>query len=198
MNRPFETRQINTIKDLTTKNQSALFIDCGANFGLYTVLLGCYFPDIHIHSFEPVRGIFEKLETNIKLNHLEGRTTRHNVGVSDTETSATINVNPASYGISSLIRNDDRHTYTSSENIHLVTLDNALKIKNQNITLKIDIEGHELSALEGMTDILRENRCVIQIETRQETLTEVKAFLERVGYQLIETIDDDLYFMNAL
>ena len=42
--------------------------------------------------------------------------------------------------------------------------DELLDIKNSNLILKIDVEGHELNVLKGLKKIINQNNCILQIE----------------------------------
>ncbi|WP_144653574.1 hypothetical protein [Campylobacter coli] len=62
--------------------------------------------------------------------------------------------------------------------------------------IKIDVEGHEICALNGMLNLLRDNYCLIQIECYQGNKNTVIDFFQRINYVNIFTIDNDLYFTN--
>ena len=45
-----------------------------------------------------------------------------------------------------------------------VRLDDELPLKGHRIVFKIDIQYHELTALQGMKSLLRDNDCFLQVE----------------------------------
>lgn len=55
--------------------------------------------------------------------------------------------------------------------------------------VKIDVEGHELSLLEGARNLFTESRPVCMIECRDRNLRQVEAYFSqlRAGYQLVDT-----------
>ena len=76
----YESKEINMIK-LLLKNKKT-FIDIGANFGWYSLLLSKQFSGSEIHSFEPINNTFRYFEINIKKNKCKNIIT-NNMGLSD-------------------------------------------------------------------------------------------------------------------
>jgi FkbM family methyltransferase len=144
----------------TLKKKEPVIFDVGSNVGLYvqkileyTTIINCN-PQIHV--FEPTNSCYNILQQkfisyqNIKLN---------NFGVSDSETGATIYYDSKSSGLASLYQRNLKHyqiDFSEKEIIQLRRLDRY--IKECNIShidfLKIDIEGHELAAFNGLGDYL--------------------------------------------
>jgi len=69
--------------------------------------------------------------------------------------------------------------------------------------MKMDVESHELAALEGMMGLLGKNHCVLQIEIWNETeellakrLPHITGMLGRVGIKYVQKIDSDYFFVS--
>ena len=45
------------------------------------------------------------------------------------------------------------------------------------MALKIDVEGHEINALNGIKQLINKNKCIIQIEIFNENFEKVNQFL---------------------
>ncbi len=60
-------------------------------------------------------------------------------------------------------------------------------MKNKNICLKIDVEGHELNALKGLTNILNNNNCLIMIEIFDDKYDLTNGFLVKNKFKSIES-----------
>ena len=60
--------------------------------------------------------------------------------------------------------------------------DDFLRFKNKKLSIKIDVEGHELSTLRGLVNNLNQNKCLILIEIGKEKFNEVNNFLNRNNF----------------
>ena len=129
-----------------------LAIDIGANIGDYSTELLRRNPSILIHMFEPSATNFQKLllkfanKENIKVLPF---------AVSDKPGLATLFSNEAGSVLSSLTKRRLDHfniTFDVKESVRTIAFEDYW-IKNLNKSqidiVKIDIEGHELSALKG-------------------------------------------------
>lgn len=138
------------------KNKDLTIFDIGANVGLYTEKIlenarqiNC-FPQIH--AFEPTSSCWQQLkqkfgyEKSVKLN---------NFGISDSTGEAAIYYDQENSKLASLYQRDSKiynFELSQQETIKLQKLEDYIKnnsIEHINL-LKIDIEGHELSALRGL------------------------------------------------
>ena len=132
-------------------NNPFIFIDIGANQGLYTIGAAKNKNCIKCYSFEPVNNTFRYLKKNIYLNLLEKKCILINSAISEkTGTSIIKQINEHSGGatISKKKKLDDKGRKIFSSKINTICSKNLDEIiKNQNyvpIKVKIDVEGHEL------------------------------------------------------
>ena len=142
-------------------NQLILF-DVGANTGHYSVELSNIFSgkNFNIHSFEPSKKTFEQLvrtTSQIPDIHL------NNFGFSDNEDNHLLYSNGDGSALASIYHRNLDHFGISmdiSEEIKLTTIDSYCKMNNINQLhfLKLDIEGHELSALKGASNLLEQKK----------------------------------------
>ena len=139
--------------------KGGLFIDVGANHGLYSKeLLKQYGTTLQeLHLFEPSK---ELVENYLLFN--DHRVKVNNVALSNSEGISTLYKVHDNSGLNSLTKRRLDHFNTSmseSESITTVTLDQY--VKEHGIgkidLLKIDVEGHELDVLNGATDCLDSN-----------------------------------------
>ena len=61
--------------------------------------------------------------------------------------------------------------------------DDYVKLTDEKISIKIDVEGHELSVLKGIINIIKKNQCVLQIEIFSKNFEDVNNFLLSFGYK---------------
>ena len=168
-----------------------IFIDVGANIGLYTVLAALEAKPARIVAFEPDPRNYDQLRANLLLNRLTFGVETHKLAVSDRSTVDFRLGSETSTGESKVATG-----HPDSMSLPAVRLDDFLPVRGATLFIKIDIEGHEASALAGMEMLLRNNRCFLQIESFDANFPAVDAFLRGAGYDLRRQLDADRYFAN--
>lgn len=152
----------NYFKYKRSYNEIVVF-DIGANVGDYTIYLINKAKEIwlnvellELHLFEPTQSCFDVLKKrfvhygNVKINKF---------GASDKNGIANIYYDKEKSGLASLYKRNLKHyniQMNQSEEIILRRLDEYIKeneIKHIHF-IKIDVEGHELKALEGFGEYL--------------------------------------------
>lgn len=152
----------NLLKKVKGKNGLKIFFDIGANIGDYSLMLSNKSDELKIetelHLFEPTKACFQTLNEKLRGNGI----ILNNFGASDENKNTRIFYDQRKSGLSSLYkRNLDCYNISldKSEEIELRRLDEYItekKIKHIDF-IKIDIEGHELKALEGLGNYLHSN-----------------------------------------
>jgi FkbM family methyltransferase len=150
--------------------KSSVILDIGANVGYFSLLASKINPKSSIFSFEPIKHTFDRLSYNVKQNNFQN-IKLFNCAISDENRILSINVgNENNWGMSSV----NNHEFTSGkiENINAISIDNFVKEeKIQRVDLiKLDIEGAEYMALEGMKNTLDNYSPDILIEILDEHL----------------------------
>ncbi|WP_199141784.1 FkbM family methyltransferase [Pedobacter sp. ASV12] len=136
---------------LNTK-PNAVFIDVGANMGLYTINAGAI-DGLKIYAIEPVAKNFVKLQANYALNSNQNSTAwLINLGLSDTNELAYIS-NPVESNEGTYRVEDSEQS--NAQLIALTTLDELVthfKIDRIDL-LKMDVEGFEGKIIAGFKSI---------------------------------------------
>lgn len=132
--------------------KDSVFVDIGAHFGYYT-LLANQVPGTKTIAVEPVPTTFKILSKNIKLNKVG--CSLHNCAISDENENRLLNITEASDSVGFY-----QHPMTKTKimkKVKCLTMDTLLK-GVQNISfIKIDVEGHEMAVLKGMTQTLKQH-----------------------------------------
>ncbi len=181
---------------LAYSKDNSFFIDIGAHYGYYSLLMGTSNKKITVISFEPSPKNYEILRKNFELNGLDKRSA-YNMAVSNKD--GINNFNIAAH--SSHCGFYQHHLSKTVETIPINTasINNFLReIPEVPIVVKIDTEGHELNVLEGMSNILENAKHIkLFIEFNPASLksagTQPVRLLEvltRLGFQ-IYFIDDE-------
>jgi FkbM family methyltransferase len=171
----YEKDQILSIMNsLNFDKSSANCLDIGANIGNHSIKFSNYFKSVHC--FEPNPEVYEVLRLNTKKKE---NIKTYNFGLSNKNENLYLSFNKQNHGagniVSSLANNK------KGFEIELKVLDDFFTEKVAFI--KIDIEGHEISAIEGMIGLLREQKPVISFEyIKSLNGDEIIKKLKELGY----------------
>ena len=81
----YEDEQISFLTKKIQQLNPHMFVDIGANSGIYSLLIGKKFPKLKVIAFEPVKETFLKFQKNIFLNKKIKNIIAHNYGLSNKE-----------------------------------------------------------------------------------------------------------------
>jgi FkbM family methyltransferase len=165
-----------------------LFLDVGANNGLYSVLAGITRPNVKIIAFEPYPPALDILKRNMSANGLLDRVDIRSIALSDSEGSATLYLPEQRHGLLETscslepgFRLDDR---TLEMEITKAPLDN-IELPERVGVIKADIEGHELAFLEGARKTIGRDRPFAFLEIlpqNQQNMLGLTKFIQQMGY----------------
>ena len=166
------------LSKLLSIDEVRYIIDGGASIGNTSIQLSNLFPKAKVFSIDPYPPFFNALTRASKLNP---NISAHNTALSNYDGISTLNIN-MSEGTNSLLDIKDENSkvfgnlLAKKDQIEVVctTLDSFTEensIENVDI-LKLDLQGHELKALEGASKILQK---------------------QKVGILLCEIIFEDIY-----
>ncbi len=155
--RSFERDRIENFIALCRDMKPDLFLDIGANCGVYACILLKAGLVPRAVLFEPDRDNAILLRENIKLNGLIGRTELHEAAAGPSAgRAALIPGSPDNKGQSRIAAGDGGYS------VAVVAPDDVVPARGQTLAVKIDVEGFEREVLAGMTRLLRENRGIVQ------------------------------------
>lgn len=187
----YEEKQFQEVLYIIKKYNIEIFLDIGANSGIYSLVLGKNFEKLSIVAFEPIKSTFEKFKRNIETNNLEGKIKKYNLGLSNKNGSLRMKTNnkfgykqSAGYHVSN----------NGQEKAEFVKADELLTYKNKIIFMKIDTEGHELFVVQGAAKIIKNNNIFMQIEIWDENYEVVKKTLNNMNLVFIKRIQNDFFF----
>jgi FkbM family methyltransferase len=149
-------------------NPGDTFIDVGANSGFFTLLASYRVgPGGHVLAFEPVPSMRSQLQANLSLNGVTN-VMIYDVALSNTVGECPLHEGPIGHkGLSSLRPLDNAATTYSVKTMpldNLVTSDVGVKL------IKIDVEGAEQLVIDGMRQILEQQRPSVVIEVTDKYL----------------------------
>ena len=196
--------EVNTKIIINNLKKNHCFVDVGSNTGYFSLLAS---PIVgkkgKIIAIEPIKKLYQQIKFNKKINFFENIKI-YNFGCSNKCQKKEIYIRDDEIARSSLYKNYVSHysfykkeffnklfnfkkIYIRSEKIKLLKLDDFIKHKVDFI--KIDIEGHEYQALQGMRKILRKYMPKLIIETnsfalKKNLLKKIFNFLSQFNYEI--------------
>ena len=78
--------------------------------------------------------------------------------------------------------------------------DEVIKYINKKLLIKIDVEGHEINVLKGLSRLINNNKIYMQIEIFHENKENIFNFLKKNDFKFIKNINgnrkNDYFFVN--
>lgn len=189
----FERRDINYLIDLLAglkkKHKKILFIDAGADFGYYSVVVGNYlkgYNKFSIYSFEPVSDSFLLLKKNIVINKLASKTTLCNYALLDKNKNVTMKIDKLRPGDNMIVKTSQKKDKIK---VRAQTLDSlSLYRKDFDVVIvKIDVQGVETELIKGALNTLRNiEEAHLLVEDFYET--KIIDFLKSQKFKMVDKI----------
>ena len=206
----FDKAEINFIKEVSKKS-SIFLIDCGSNFGFYSLFVCSLSNKNKVISIEASPDTFKEFKNNIDLNKFNN-IKYFNKAVSYVD-NAIVELKESEKDWESSIISSD-YKVINSIKIDTITLDTVLReeiLNEETLIIKIDVEGSDLDVLAGAKKIIQQYKPIIIIEfSRYITQNQrfnydyLKAFLVQNEYEIysnngkILSVDDILSEINKL
>lgn len=192
------------------------FIDIGANIGLISIPFAKKIAELQsdcvIYSIEAVSSNIESLSKNIALNKLEDRITIIHNGVGDTAKNVEIQVEGnlaegQGSGTANILPENSQYKCERIP-ISITTLDILFaqgKIPGNVNLIKVDIDGYDLLAMLGASDLLSKTRPVIFgefmahcLNWHKQSLEDVVAFMQSLEFSTFARCHPEWEFTATL
>ncbi len=202
-------KELSIIKKLSDKNK-VLFIDCGSNYGFYSLYVASLHKEHKIISIEASRNTLEEFKKNLNLNNLQN-IYLYNNAISNNDMENII-FNESNKDWESSLTHNEFEVY-SKTNIQTIKIDTLVKdhdLDDFKIIIKLDIEGNEMRALQGSINLIKRASPLIIIEfskyifNRDDNIEYLKNFLFEYDYEIYninnnkQTLDNILLQINNL
>lgn len=175
-----------------TELKPDVFIDIGANLGLYTCVMMKNRLVPRAILFEPDRRNRVHLRANLLINDLiDGDIEIHEVALGAVPGKFRLVPGPErDIGLSQIVENAGA---ADGYDVDVVRFDDIVTLAGKTLAIKIDIERYERKALAGRARTLKDNRGIVQIEVleaREETI----GIMAAAGYALGQEFGPNLVF----
>ena len=165
----WDKKNIYLIKNKIYKKE-AIFLDIGCNYGAYSIPIAKYNEKINVYCFDPSKKSVDKLIENIKLNQIKN-IKFFQIGIGEKVKKVNFDDNLKNYKNSGSYQVIDSNAGTKIDinSIDNLILDGIITPK-ENIFIKIDIEGYEFFALQGLTKTIKDYNVMIFFEFSKNIL----------------------------
>ncbi len=168
-----------------------LFLDVGANIGLYSILVAKRGLADRVVAFEPDARVRVQMEANLLMNGLLSKVeivakavSKETGSIQFLLSSGTVTGQSKVGGGAGAIR------------VATVHLDDFLDAAGLRVFIKMDIEGHELEAIKGMERILTTNKVFLQVECFAANTPSLDEAMAMLRMKRRHKIGHDHYFSN--
>jgi len=194
INQKYEEQEINILKKLYHDYNYEYFLDVGANCGYYCIKLSSEFNKLKLIAFEPNKDAFLKFNNTLDVNpKLKDRIKIHNFGLSNSskqlEMTSLEKFGYLQSGGSTVInKNEKKFIKTKIFLCDFKVGSEVLNFKNKTICIKIDVEGHEYQVIDGIRNLLKENKVIIQVEISEKKFEKMNSFLKNLKLFFFEKV----------
>ena len=188
----YEDEEVQYLIILIKKYLIKKFFDVGSNCGYYSIKILSEIPKLDITAYEPNREAYLKFQKTIKKNsNFLKKIKLKNFGLSNKNSILKMKfLNKNGYnqtGGSSVIEGNEyigKNTFLSN----FKTGDSILKLENQILCFKIDVERHEFNVLQGLKKLFKKNKIILLIEIYEKNFSNCNNLLKKLGFKLIKNI----------
>ena len=171
---------------LLEQREDFVFVDIGANQGLYSLIAAQNPRCRQIIAFEPVPTTHARLAANVALNGGAPRTVLHLLAIADSAGEVTINVAPDHTGTATLA---GRENGSAEGGVTIETIDaplvDPLLAGDLPMFVKIDVEGLEavvIAELAKTEAFARVQAIFYEVDDRWASAGEIEALLRAAGF----------------
>ena len=192
----YEPGLSNIINNLLSKGDH--FVDVGAHVGYFSMLAAQIVGESgHVYSFEPSPLQNAKLKRNVMLNNFSQRIATFKLAAGEKESEAFFYQGPENHsGISSL---REIENFSCKFHVKVTPLDQVLNVNQTPVKfIKIDVEGAEFRALQGMKDLIGQWRPFIAMELTERFLNQFGDSVGDILKFLIRTLNYFPYTFDHL
>ena len=201
--------ELEIIKKISEEGK-LLFIDCGCNYGFYSLYTASLSKINEIISIEASKNTLEELKKNLNLNNFK------NVKIFNNAVSNSVGENIEFH--ESINDWESSQTHSNFETIsklaiNSVTIDSLLQeyfLDEYLVVIKLDIEGNEINAIKGALNVIKKSEPLIIIEFSKFTFENLdnidylKKFLIKYKYSIFDkncnkkSVNEILEMLNTL
>lgn len=187
----YESNEFKALSKFVSKGDNV--IDVGANLGVYTDALSKIVgKNGKVFVFEPLSDLAQALESRYSVDN---SVQVYPLALSSAEGTLLITI-PKLFNIlpEPALAHASNNEEEATIKVKMSTLDAIIPVGTKISFIKVDIEGHEESFLDGAKRVLAESKPVIQLEISniKDTFDRWNQYSEKIGYQLMRLDSGEL------
>ena len=177
--------------------RESVFWDFGAHFGIHTIAMALKIGAAgQVASFEPDAFSFRKLSRHVRLNRLEN-VKLFNAAVSNRSGSGGMIFTGTGASTQHFVYPDDKDKPTDEAMfaVQVIRVDDLVAAKEIRPPdfIKVDVEGHGASALEGSLQTISQHKPLILMSSHSTEETKgTRQLLEPLGYSVLSLMNERL------
>jgi FkbM family methyltransferase len=184
----YDVDKVQDILDYLRTLESPTLIDVGASTGSYS-LLPTIIEDLKVHSFEPSKA-FEVLKNNIDINNISDNVILNKNAVAEEKKvgwfNEVVSKNDSCLALSMLDGVPAGHKVVRKHRVDVICLDDYCKDIKTDV-IKIDVEGAELSVIQGAMKTIERDKPLVMFEFSDENANQY-GYNHKSCIDLLETI----------
>jgi FkbM family methyltransferase len=193
----YEDSYLNILRSF--RRPDGVFLDLGANLGLFSIRMAPWFKFGVIHAFEPNRLICDLFRRSVFLNGFSDRIMVYEFGASNRDGVATFVIPDAYSGGGRVVGDSDTADPSS---IEVRRLDSVLADLGGFDIAKIDVEGHEFEALVGMRDLVKRSPDAVilfeKLGKRAGPEPRIFSFFFELGFAIFSIVGSSLKLIDSV
>jgi len=193
----WEEDLLNQTARLMRRFPGSAFIDVGCNVGVYTLFMASL--GVDVVAIDPVRANLDLLSQSVDADNFTGRVTLIHNAVSHVYRSIVMEIPENNVGgahFADDITTDKHSNDTTQNSAETVLLDDIIPfVKNRQVIIKMDIEGHEQNVLEGAKTFFQtiDTRVILMEWVHHRYRAEGQTIINTmVGHGFLPFADDNL------
>ena len=177
------TKEPETIEWIRNFTKDSVFIDIGANIGVFT-LTACISPVSRIIAFEPFTPNYISLLNNIRRNNID-KVFAFNCGISDCTSLVELRGKSLITGAAEFSYSKELQNNSAVSTLLPFSVFEPLADSNKDLFIKIDVDGAEMGVLHSLEALMRStNNVSLLIESDTCNEKEVESFMTGMGFRL--------------
>ncbi len=195
--------EFNTIEKISKKNKIFL-VDCGCNYGFYSFFTASLSERNFVVSIEASPKTSDDFLKNLNLNNFKNILFMNKAVSNEDNKDLHFNESLNDWESSLTHSNFNLKKITEIKSTKIDTILKSFDLKDASLFIKLDIEGHEMSAIEGGLKTIKEFSPIIIIEfskfifDNKANIDYLKDFLAKHDYKIYDTNKSETHLEEIL